>query len=620
MGRVFSPPTSILVSFFRVLIATNTVGLTFSTDTLILQLGYILSSVPAWRKAFKLRVLVFVEYENEVEEETARVKALLDKLRIDAETHVFWLACGELHTYECIINGRCDDIETEIMVNDTLRDEDWWDELQRFRGRPDSMNASQEMNSLAAILDATSGRPGVYNPHADMEELARRRTSIVDLPSRPSMVRLSRLGVHVGIHTHHLADEVFEEQIDQLDHPESDIDMTDEDSPEDSDTERGWDSAPSDAGGADTEPSTRPLLGTPRRKSVADVLAERQSVARKSKSKAPGGILEADEPSPVSYGTMGSETFVDGRPALAVDPGHSNSDSGRKRRARTGRSNMTPSATPTPTQSGQRTPETVETVKPLLRASQEGGADIRTPTMQVSYRHSREPSIAHSFGAETPTPTLPVRPNMSRQSSAVRFTSRPMPETKTNVEDHQGPTIMFAETVSAGPAAPQSERPAFSRQSSAGRFNSRLTTDQRLPGEEGQRNSLPGSRHHSRKGSAFSDFRLDQRVDIPELLGSYRFDPPKEGSEEGSSYSTQSIALSFNDLPSRAQHLILNELMRRNSADTALTLTTLPVPSDGTSLDEGATLGYLSDVEVLCNDLPPVLLMLSNSMTVTVGL
>lgn len=597
------------------------VELTFVTDTLILQLGYILSSVPAWQKAFKLRVLVFVEYENEVEEETARVKALLDKLRIDAEAHVFWLACGELHTYECIINGKCDDIETEIMVNDTLRDEDWWDELQRFRGRPDSMNASQEMNSLAAILDATSGRPGVYNPHADMEELARRRTSIVDLASRPSMVRLSRLGVHVGIHTHHLTDEVFEEQIDQLDHPESDIDMTDEDDPDGSDTERGWGSVPSQAGDADMAPSTRPLLGANRRRSVTDVLAERQSAARKSRSKAPRGIPETDEPSSVSYGTMGSETFVGGRPAsLAVDSGHSNIDSSRGARNRTGRTNVTPSATPTPTQSGQRTPETAETVRPLTRTVQEGGADIRSPTMQIQYRHSREPSIAHSFGAETPTSTLPVRPNMSRQTSAVRFTSRPMPETKTNVEDHQGPTIMFAETPSAGPAAPQSARPGFSRHSSTGRFNSRLTADQRLPGEEGPRGSLPGSRHHSRKGSAFSDFRLDQRVDIPELLGSYRFDPPKESSEEGSTYSTQSIALSFNDLPSRAQHLILNELMRRNSADTALALTTLPVPSDGTSLDEGATLGYLSDVEVLCNDLPPVLLVLSNSMTVTVGL
>jgi len=88
----------------------------------------------------------------------------------------------------------------------------------------------------------------------------------------------------------------------------------------------------------------------------------------------------------------------------------------------------------------------------------------------------------------------------------------------------------------------------------------------------------------------------------------------------GSPYSTQGLALSFNDLPSRAQHLILNELMRRNSADTAVLMTTLPVPSEGTCLDEETTIRYLSDIEVLCNELPPILMVLSNSMTVTVNL
>lgn len=595
-------------------------------DTLILQLGYILSTVPAWQKAYKLRVLVFVEYENEVEEETARVKALLDKLRIDAETHVFWLSCGELHTYECIINGQCDDIDTEIMVNDTLRDEEWWDELQRFRGRPDSMNASQEMNSLTAILDATSRRPGVYNPHADLDELAKRRTSIIDLPTRPSMVNLSRLGVNVGIHTHHLGDEMFDEQIDQLEHPESDGENSDDDTENSfSDSDAG---AASEGDGTDNRPSTQPLLGTShRRRSFADVLAMRPS-ARKSKSKGPSrSILKAGEPSSLSYGTMGSQPPVE-KSSQTIGPGLSNLHTGTRKRGRSGKSSRAPTATPTPTGSGQMTPETGEAARPLLQTPQEEESD-KTPRPSVDrgrlgpsarqVHYSREPSVSQSLAAETPPPTMPGRPAMSRQSSAVRFTSRPMPETKTNVSDH-GPTIMFAESVS-GPAAPQTERPGFSRHSSTGRFNSRLAPEQKPFGEDATaRTSLPGSRHHSRKGSTYSDFRDDQRIDIPELLESYRFEPPKEGGEEGSSYSTQGIALSFNDLPSRAQHLILNELMRRNSADTALTFTTLPVPSDGTSLDEGATLAYLSDVEVLCNDLPPVLLVLSNNMTVTVGL
>jgi potassium/chloride transporter 9 len=89
---------------------------------------------------------------------------------------------------------------------------------------------------------------------------------------------------------------------------------------------------------------------------------------------------------------------------------------------------------------------------------------------------------------------------------------------------------------------------------------------------------------------------------------------------EGAPYSTQGVALSFNDLPSRAQHLILNELMKQNSKDTAVLLTTLPIPNEGTYMDVDSTIQYLSDVELLCHDLPPALLVLSNNMTVTVSL
>jgi potassium/chloride transporter 9 len=106
---------------------------------------------------------------------------------------------------------------------------------------------------------------------------------------------------------------------------------------------------------------------------------------------------------------------------------------------------------------------------------------------------------------------------------------------------------------------------------------------------------------------------------MPELEQSYRFDRDTNYTD-GAPYSTQSVALSFNDLPSRAQHLILNELMRQNSKNTAVLLTTLPIPIEGTYRDTDRTIQYLSDVELLCHDLPPTLLVLSNNMTVTVSL
>jgi potassium/chloride transporter 9 len=112
------------------------------------------------------------------------------------------------------------------------------------------------------------------------------------------------------------------------------------------------------------------------------------------------------------------------------------------------------------------------------------------------------------------------------------------------------------------------------------------------------------------------------------LPSAYRGDRISEASEpvspshsrRGSTYSTQAVPLSFNDLPCRAQHLILNELMRSVSDETAVMFTTLPSPVEGTSKSVEASQGYLGDLEVLCKDCPPVLLVHSNSMTVTMSL
>lgn len=214
------------------------------------------------------------------------------------------------------------------------------------------------------------------------------------------------------------------------------------------------------------------------------------------------------------------------------------------------------------------------------------------------------------------------RPTISRQgSTAMKFSSMLVPETTITNEDGAGPRIMFAEVET------RPERPPFSRQSSVGRYLNRSTSDARLSGDEGKNDaSVSFSESHrtpaiSRKSSMSKKRNSsgDALVDIPELLSSYHF-PDDEDNESRASYSTQGLALSFNDLPSRAQHLILNELMRKNSSDTAVLFTTLPIPEEGTCQSEEASLIYLSDVEVLCHELPPMLLVLSNNMTVTVSL
>jgi potassium/chloride transporter 9 len=499
-------------------------------------LGYILRTVPAWKSVYNLRVIVFVEYESEVEEERGRVKALLEKLRIDAQVLVFWLASGELSTYETIIHGHFKSRETETLVNECLKNQEWWGDLQKYRGSR-TMTESQEFASIAQVLGSTSGRPGLYNPHGDpLDGRDRRRHSLAqftELSKKPSMSQLVKWGVNMGIHTQNLPFNV-------LDSSDSDI-GAESDSDSDSLETLGMDARYSDfesLSGVGDDGASRPLLQPARRRSsFADVAVRPRAERRQKRSRSP---------TKSSYGTI-SEPPTPGAEAL-MEPRHSKNGSGS------------------------------QTPRGILKAE---------------------------------------RPTLARHgSSAPRFSSNLVPQTTITNEDGTGPRIMFAE------AEVRTERPPISRQSSFGRggtsaegSGTATPTDKKVSFAE----VAPDTPARSRRSSVSkgSDSGGDTSVNIPGLLASYQL-PEEENT--GSSYSTQGLSLSFNDLPSRAQHLILNELMRQNSSATAVMLTTLPIPQENTCQSEEASLAYLSDVEVLCNGLPPVLLVLSNHMTVTVSL
>jgi potassium/chloride transporter 9 len=544
--------------------------------------------------------MVFVEYEHEVDEESARVRALLEKLRIDAQVLVFYLASGHLDTYELIVNGSAADIDTELIVGEALKDEEWWEDLQIFRGQPEreGLSPSQELSHLAHILDATTGRPGAYNPH-DESGSARRQSmaEVSEMPRRPDIATLAKLGVSMGIHTTHINAEVLQES-------ESDTDF-------DSDAEGSIDDDEEFmAGGSDRSldprhdlgdaTSQRPLLQTARDYGAAE--------ERLPTTTGRGRRFKTDESSVLvpSYGTMDtSRTLTDHaespvtlRISEAAEFGTSSEAVDTSARI-----------------------DSFPVLDPLNVPDFPAGGS----------RRSR--SMSPARGGRPDGTMTPARPNFSRQSSAARFSSRPVPETKITIEG-EGSKISFAPAASNS-ATPRAERPAFSRHSSLSKFSSRPLPDTKICGEEdarkisfaeqpasqssSQQHSRSHSRHHSRHGSQYSVIGQDP-VDmaIPEHVEAFKHD--ESTADTGSAFSGHLATLSFNDLPSRAQYLILNELMRQRSRDAGVLMTTLPIPSEGTSLDEMSTIQYLSDVELLCNDLPPTLMVLSNNMTVTVSL
>ncbi|KAK8003747.1 CMGC DYRK PRP4 kinase [Apiospora arundinis] len=536
----------------------------FDTYTLILQLGYILSSVPNWKTCFQLRILVFVEYENEVDQEKARLKALLDKLRIQAEVHVFWLASGELTTYENIVNGKVGSQENDFVVNQLLKDNEWWQELRRIRQETTEMSRSEGIASLEDMLEASRRRgSNPRSPSGDGSAQVMNLQHLLELPKKPTVSKIARLGVNFGIHTQHLESRMLDEQVPQQEYYYSD----DEDGASSSSSDADFNDVAtvvSEGDAEDMDPSRRPLLHANRRRSLGDIQSPQAS---KKPEKSKGHHSRQNSGVPTSgYGTMSSSTA-----SLDKKAGQTANESFPS--AESSQTLVTPILAAESTSSSSRRPG-------RSAHSRQPSANIipvfKGPETKIAGEGSTGPNISFYEPEGTRTPR-PERPPMSRQSSMGRFSSRPVPETKVENDDGGGQRLTFVEPEF---------RPAEMR-----------------------------SRKNSASQSPFPDLHLR----IPELLEAYEFNA-RTDADARSTYSAQSLPLSFNDLPSRAQHLILNELMRQNSGDSAVILTTLPIPEEGTSKSEEASLKYLSDIEVLCHELPPVLLVLSNNMTVTVSL
>ncbi|KAI1096955.1 amino acid permease-domain-containing protein [Rostrohypoxylon terebratum] len=537
----------------------------FDTYTLILQLGYILQSVPAWKKAYQLRVLVFVEYENEVTQEEIRLKALLDKLRIDATIRVFWLASGQLQSYETIVNGRGVDTDFGNIVNELLKDDEWWQELQKLRTESHDLSWSQELASLEDVLNATRRRGSSVSKSDAHGSLPRGLdvSELLDKSKKPTVSTFAKLGVNFGIHTHQLNSSTFDVRTEN-----NSPDFSDDDGEstafEDVDF-NDVDNATSE-GGEGLSPARRPsfLAIQGRRRSHGD-LRYRVGSLRNSENPRNRRSGNSAGTNSFGYGTMVHTT---------------------------------------------------------------GSATTQTAPTKTSRSSTGLLSVASEPSETSPIiPKPPSRPTLSRHTSATRFTSKPTPETTVLSDGNAGSRITFSKEEEPARA----KRPPLSRNASAGRFSSRPVPDTKVAGEDEDgaaprltfaepEPSSSGTPLRSRRNSVSKkEGSSEVQFNLPELLASY--DPGRRLDEEAHSvYSTQSLPLSFNDLPSRAQHLILNELMRQHSSDTAVLLTTLPIPEEGTCQSEEASLGYLTDIEVLCHEFPPVLLVLSNNMTVTVNL
>lgn len=465
----------------------NILTTNFDTYTLILQLGCILDTVPAWKKAYKLRVAVFVEYESDVEEERGRVRTLLTNLRIQAEVLVFWLASGHVKKYQVIVNGgnAAADKDIENEVDQALEEEGWWQDVQRLRGRQNKLTPTEELNEVQGLLNVAPTWPTSSfqsgRRKSNLERFDGLKKFLRKANRRSSSGEIGKFGVRLGMRTHRLHDDLVYRHASHAS------------ASEDSET--------------DDEVETSVFEG-----------------------------YDKDDASSQGKASAASENDID---HLNFEDGNTTARSKSAAKLDRRRSDGDP-------------------VKNTLTPRFAIHGQLSSPSSRVSSLDNTSPHSADPSTASQSHKKPPGRPQSGRRSSAGKFSSSPVLQASIAAEDGPGPSIMF--TDSSPPATPNQHPSIYHRQPS---------------------------------------FEFAHASGFP---------------------AQQSVPLSFNDLPCRAQHLILNELMQQHSTDTAVLFTTLPSPVEGTSHSEEDSLSYLSDLEVLCEGLPPVLLVHSNSMTVTMSL
>ena len=624
----------------------------FDTYTLILQLGCILHTVPSWKKSYKLRVCVFVEYESDVEDEKARVKALLENLRIEAKILVFWLASGNLPAYEVIINGGGSEEQGEE-VEECLNGQEWWEEIQRIRGNRGEPTPGDEAEiDMEAVL-GSGAWPEASFQQGPRHEKVERFLGLRKLLHKSKRVRkasmsmsgMGKLGVQLGMRTQRLPPQLAGLTGGQNDGQASDASSDSEVVDDHDDLESLSAASEGDASDYKSDSESDVPLEYPkkiaRRRSHGDTLRGPKP-SKKATGEREAEITES-RPSakPTTPARSLNETSEAGsslkQPSTAEHSKESTADSTASSSKLHSREVSTDDFAIT--KGGESYAEAAKKKgDPIHDKLLNRFASLRGVPADGFGKHTSEsqpllappgvrpPSTTGSASPAKPKSgsTSPIknkkrgglsapedeRPILSRHASSAKFSSKPVPVTKVHEQEGLERSIMFVDTPSppirGGGMAGHGKRRLPSaydiHNDGAGPSGSTKEAEEKWHADNVEKEQ----REKSRQRSSSSTSR--PRSSSPSL------------SRRGSTYSTQALPLSFNDLPCRAQHLILNQLMMQNSKDTAVLFTTLPSPAEGTSNDEGRCLQYLGDLEVLGRGGVPMMMVHSNSMTVTMSL
>lgn len=503
----------------------------FDTYTLILQLGAILTTVGEWKYSHhKLRVIVFVETTEEIDDERVRLCRLLATLRIDAETRVVCLDDGSLASYNFLVKGyahTATNDEHYQRLDGVLGRDQWWQNLCHARAALRELERARARRQRSRRFAPLNLNGAIGNAVGPMGFTAQRRNTILNLHDQGIALSLNMRSQGGGF----------------FDAAESSS----------SDTEDEW---------------GLPLLHQhwwPRKQ---------QKQPRK---------LPLPQVQPQSQTLQTPVTLLPNKLAASVDVAPSSHPlhlalPSETASIRSLRPNFRSVKTPQARLNDDEVPD--DDNVPLIRfvdEDKDDGSDDKEEDSAASHRQS--------LGAATPRRgrTLELRdqarPAAARSPSLFSSHGDELLQ-RLRAAKAEGHTTKTDSTDSAGTAA-----------------SAAATAGAQLAGVANPAtNATPTG---TAGGSADDDETISHKQLQDELQ-----------------------QLTFNDLPAKGQHLILNELVRKHSpADqTSVVFSTLPAPPIGTHLNHAEALDYISNISIWLDGLPPTLLVNSQTITVTTNL
>lgn len=634
----------------------------FDTYTLILQLGAILSTVPEWKfTSHVLRVVVFVESEDEVEDEQKRLSELLSSLRIEAKIKIVCLNDGALSSYNFIVKGFnvTPHNKPEFdKIDAVLNQDQWWKNLcnarstlknlerQRVAKRKQLIRFSQQRqindsNTSLHVNDSTSSLRslGFGLARSPLTEI-NIRGSDLKKNRRYTLSNLHGNGLSLSLNMKTQGDNFFkydDYSVDSSSSSSSDTEKDDYDVDQNElaveDTDDGYNySESSDTSEQSEYPTSQQVSNIPTPAPAvppqSPAVKARLGSTQSPKDKTPRPGTAGKPKNPVDNVLNQEKVFL------------STNLSSDQISIRSSRSNLRPNflSVKIPQSQindddedddgeddGAQDEADVETKPsigfvddPVLSEGSDGDEDRIANISEVEEESDdeapKETEVNKTNGSEVSKPKTDAtsRSNAGKGYFDLKSDDKPK-KTLTS-----GKKSLISAAAASGLRSPSiiSNNDEIIHHMRTPTFLAVEDDDEGLSSLENSNINLP----------SLADSHTNKRITSTTRADLYK-GKPKQTDHQKDTFTRRHLReelknLTFNDLPAKGQHLILNDLMKTIStkSKTAVIFSTLPAPTLGTHLDYDESFDYTHNLAIWLNDLPPILLVNSQTVTVTTAL